>query len=190
MPSFPPSQREPDLVDLFTLPGFRFDIRYVSNNNFLGTVVYPPSPRVFLQRPAAEALARAHRRLATHGFGILVHDAYRPWHVTWMFWEATPLHQRQFVADPSLGSLHNRGCAVDCSLYALDSLVAVEMPSVYDEFTRRAYADFEGGTSVQRWHRDVLRHAMEAEGFTVNPSEWWHFDYADWRLYGVLDVPV
>ena len=43
-------------------------------------------PRAFLQRPAAQALLRVRRRLKARGLGLLVHDAYRPWHVTRMFW--------------------------------------------------------------------------------------------------------
>jgi D-alanyl-D-alanine dipeptidase len=30
---------------------------------------------------------------------------------------------------------------------------------------------------------------MESEGFTVNEDEWWHFDYKDWKQYGILNVP-
>ena len=39
--------------------------------------------------------------------------------------------------------------------------------------------------SLQRWHRDLLRRSMEAEGFTVFESEWWHFDYKDWQKYPI-----
>jgi len=55
----------------------------------------------------------------------------------------------------------------------------------YDESTPRAYAFYPGGTSLQRWHRALLRRLMEAEGFAVNPEEWWHFDYKDWRRYAI-----
>ena len=181
--------REPDLVDLATLdPTIRFDIRYATTNNFMGAVFYR-EPRAFLQRPAAEALLRAHRRLASYGYGLLIHDGYRPWHVTKMFWDATPEELRVFVADPSNGSRHNRGCAVDLTLYDLATGEPVEMPSGYDEFSPRAYADYPGGTSLQRWHRELLRQVMEAEGFRVYDAEWWHFDYRDWREYPILNVP-
>ena len=59
------------------------------------------------------------------------------------------------------------------------------MPGSYDEFSHRSYPDYPGGTARQRWHRDLLRRVMEAEGFAVNPGEWWHFDYRDWREYGI-----
>jgi D-alanyl-D-alanine dipeptidase len=59
------------------------------------------------------------------------------------------------------------------------------MPTDHDEFSDRAYPDYLGGTSLTRWRRDLLRHAMEDEGFSVYHAEWWHFDYRDWRQYPI-----
>jgi len=177
--------RESELVDLTSLdPTIDLDVRYASTNNFMNAVFYEDS-RVFLQRPAADAVVRAHQALATHGYGLLIHDGYRPWYVTKMFWDATPTHQREFVANPTSGSRHNRGAAVDLSLYDLLTGEPIEMPGSYDEFSHRSYWDYPGGTARQRWHRDLLRQVMESEGFTVNSGEWWHFDHRDWREYGI-----
>lgn len=188
----PPRQKgqflKPDLVDVTLLDDtIRLDIRYATTNNFLGTPVYT-SARAYLQRPAAEALVRVHRKLATQGYGLLIHDAYRPWHVTKMFWEATPQQQRIFVANPSPGSRHNRGCAVDLTLYDRKTGKVIPMVSGYEEMTDRAYADYPGGTSLQRYHRDLLRRAMAAEGFAAIETEWWHFDYQDWSKYPILNL--
>jgi len=136
----------------------------------------------------AEAVVRANHKLRKYGYGLLIHDAYRPWYVTKVFWDATPDDKKIFVADPSKGSRHNRGCAVDLTLYDLKTGKAVEMVSTYDETTDRAHADYPGGTSLQRWHRKLLREAMEAEGFAVYPPEWWHFDYKDWQKYRIGNV--
>jgi D-alanyl-D-alanine dipeptidase len=175
----------PDLVELRNLDStLHFDIRYATTNNFVGEKFYSQA-RAFLQSPAADALVRVHRALRQMGYGLLIHDAYRPWYVTKMFWDATPVEQKEFVADPSKGSRHNRGCAVDLSLYDLNTGSAVEMASGYDEFSHRAYPEYPGGTSLQRWHRKTLREAMEAEGFKVFEWEWWHFDYKDWRHYPI-----
>jgi CubicO group peptidase (beta-lactamase class C family)/D-alanyl-D-alanine dipeptidase len=176
--------RRPDLVELTTLDDtIKLDIRYATDNNFLGTPLYT-SAHAYLQRPAAQALVRIHRKLAEQGFGLLIYDAYRPWHVTKMFWEATPEKDRIFVADPSKGSRHNRGCAVDLTLYERKTGKVVPMVSGYDEFSDRAYPEYLGGTSVQRWHRDLLRRAME-EAFTVYEAEWWHFDFKEWTKYSI-----
>jgi D-alanyl-D-alanine dipeptidase len=177
-----------DLVELTKLdPTIRLEIRYATTNNFLGTVFYSQG-RAFMQRPAAEAVVRANRRLKAMGYGLLVHDAYRPWYVTKVFWDATPDDKKVFVADPSKGSRHNRGCAVDLTLYDLKTKKPVEMVSTYDETTDRAYPDYPGGTSLQRYNRKLLREAMEAEGFTVYQAEWWHFDYKDWQKYRIGNV--
>ena len=123
-----------------------------------------------------------------HGFGLFIYDGYRPWQVTKMFFDATPDSLKLFVADPARGSRHNRGCAVDLTLYDLATGEPVEMTSGYDEFTARAYPDYPGGTARARYHREVLRDAMEAHGFTVYEAEWWHFDYKDWREYSIMNV--
>jgi D-alanyl-D-alanine dipeptidase len=188
-PAEPGEFRAADLVELArVVPDLRLEIRYATSNNFLGTPVYEQA-RAFLQRPAAEALARAARTLRGAGFGVLVFDAYRPWYVTKIFWDATPDDKKQFVANPAEGSRHNRGCAVDLSLYDLKTGRAVSMPSGYDEMTDRADADYSGGTDAERQRRAVLRRAMEAQGFTVYPYEWWHYDYRDWKLYRIGNTP-
>lgn len=174
-----------DLVELKKLdPTIKLDIRYATSNNLFGTVFYS-QPRAFLQRAPAEALVRINRKLKASGYGLLVHDGYRPWYVTKVFWDATPDDKKLFVADPSQGSRHNRGAAVDLSLYDLKTGKPVEMVSTYDETTDRAYPDYPGGTSLQRWQRNLLRSAMEADGFTVYEAEWWHFDYKDWKRYRI-----
>lgn len=182
-PKEPGRRAKPDLVDVGRLDStIRLDIRYATTENFIGAQFYSQA-RAFLQRPAAEALLRVHRALRPLGYGLLIHDAYRPWYVTKMFWDATPESQKQFVADPQKGSRHNRGCAVDLSLYDRTTGRPVEMTSGYDEFSHRAYPNYPGGTSLQRWYRSLLSRAMEAEGFKVFAWEWWHFDYKDWNDY-------
>jgi D-alanyl-D-alanine dipeptidase len=182
-------KRQADLVELTTVDStIKLDIRYATANNFAGRPVYTEA-RAFLQRPAADALARAHRSLRDHGYGLVIFDGYRPWRVTKLFWDITPPEKREFVADPAKGSKHNRGCAVDLSLYDLQTGREVEMPSGYDEMSERAYPTYSGGTAESRRLRDLLRTAMEREGFIVEPNEWWHFNYKDWQHYPILDIP-
>jgi CubicO group peptidase (beta-lactamase class C family)/D-alanyl-D-alanine dipeptidase len=177
--------KKPDLVELRGLDStIKYDIRYATSNNFMGTPFYTSS-HAFMQRPAAEAVARASAELRKLGYGLLIHDAYRPWYVTKMFWDGTPPDKHVFVADPSQGSRHNRGCAVDLTLYDLKTGAPIRMTGGYDEMTDRSYPLYPGGATPQRWHRDLLRHAMEAQGFNVYEAEWWHFDYKDWRSYPI-----
>src|SRR5512146_939714 len=188
----PPEEKgdflKPDLVELVKLdPTIKLDIRYASDNNFMGTPFYDEA-RAFLQRPAAEAVARVNRKLKQLGYGLIIHDGYRPWYVTKMFWDGTPADKHDYVANPQEGSRHNRGCAVDLSLYDLKTGREVDMPSGYDEMSERAHADYQGGTAEQRRLRDLLRREMETQGFQVYPFEWWHFDYRDWKKYPIMNV--
>jgi D-alanyl-D-alanine dipeptidase len=187
-PKDPAATRAADLVELVKLdPTITLDIRYAGANNFLGRPVYKEA-RAFLQRPAAEALVKAHRELAKSGYGLLIHDGYRPWAITKLFWDMTSGFQREFVADPKTGSKHNRGCAVDLTMYDLATGQAVEMPGGYDEMTPRSYPEYPGGPPEARAKRDLLRRVMESHDFTVEPNEWWHFNYKDWKEYPLLDI--
>jgi D-alanyl-D-alanine dipeptidase len=181
--------RKPELVELIKLdPTFRLDIRYATSNNFTGKPVYTQA-RAFLQRPAAEALVKVNSELKQLGYGLVIFDGYRPWSVTKIFWDLTPAEKRKFVADPKKGSMHNRGCAIDLTLFELASGKVVQMTGEYDEMSERSYPGYKGGTDEQRRMRDLLRTKMEANGFTVYEFEWWHFDYKDWKLYRIENVP-
>ncbi|MBJ6110988.1 M15 family metallopeptidase [Hymenobacter sp. BT523] len=181
--------RAPELVELQKLdPTIQLDIRYATARNFVGRPVYAQA-RAFLQRPAAEALVQVNQELAPLGYRLLVFDGYRPWRVTKLFWDLTPPDKKEFVADPSKGSRHNRGCAIDLSLWDIAAGREVPMTGEYDEMSPRSYVAYAGGTPEQRAARDLLRRHMEAHGFTVLPAEWWHFDYKDWKAYPIQDVP-
>jgi D-alanyl-D-alanine dipeptidase len=180
--------READLIELNKLDKtIKLDIRYARHDNFVGRPVYPEA-RAFLQKPAAEAVVRVHKKLKKLGLGLMIFDGYRPWRITKLFWEVTPEDKRKFVANPQVGSRHNRGCAVDLSIYDLKTKKLVDMPSDFDEFTERASPDYAGASEIQINNRDLLRKMMEAEGFIVNKNEWWHFDYKDWQDYAIYDI--
>lgn len=182
--------RAPDLAEINRLdPSVRLDIRYATANNFTGHTLYTQA-RAFLQRPAARALLQVQRALRPQGYGLVVFDAYRPWFVTQSLWDSASAADRLkgYVADPRTGSKHNRGCAVDLSLYDLRSGEEIAMPSGYDEFSERAHPAYAGGTEASQRARDLLRAAMEAEGFTVSTEEWWHFNYRDWPKYRLMNV--
>lgn len=182
------NKREADLVELNKLDKtIKLDIRYARSDNFVGSPVYTEA-RAFLQRPAAEALLRVHKQLKKQGLGLVIFDGYRPWTVTKLFWEVTPEDKRKFVANPKNGSRHNRGCAVDLSIYDLKTGKLLPMPSDFDDFSDKAHPEYKGGTAEETRNRDLLRKLMEAESFTVNANEWWHYDYKDWQSYALYDI--
>jgi D-alanyl-D-alanine dipeptidase len=178
----------PDLVDVARLvPDAVLDLRYATGDNFLGRALYPEA-RCLLLRPAAERLARAAARLRRRGYRLILWDCYRPLSVQREMWRLQP--RPGYVGDPRRGSHHNRGAAVDLSLAAADGR-PVEMPTPFDTFDRRAHAGaVEGISEAARRHRRLLREALEAEGFLVNPREWWHFAARDASRHPLLDVPL
>ena len=188
LPIDPAADLAPDLVDLARFdPRLRFDIRYATPANFMGRVLYPVA-RAVAQRPVAEALSRVQTRAEATGHGLLIFDAYRPWRITRAMWEATPPEKREFVANPATGSRHNRGCSIDLSLHR--DGVEVTMPSPYDDFTPAAYRSNTTAPPAALLASRILEEWMVAEGFVPLANEWWHYDWAEWRRYPILDVPL
>lgn len=188
LPQDPAASATPDLVDLARLdPRLRFDIRYATSANFMGRVLYPLA-RAVAQRPVAEALSRVQTRAEAAGYGLLIFDAYRPWRITKAMWDQTPAEKREFVADPRTGSRHNRGCSIDLSLHK--GGVEVVMPSPYDDFTPAAYRSNTAAPAEALALSRMLEDWMVAEGFVPLPNEWWHYDWAEWRRYPIMDVPL
>lgn len=184
----PTSTAGAPLVDAAALlPGAVQDIRYATADNLTGRPLYPVARCLLLPGPAGR-LVRAAARLAAQGYRLVLHDCYRPLSAQRALWAAMP--KVGFVADPATGSHHNRGAAVDLSL-ADAAGRPVAMPTAFDAFGPRARAGATAGIGpVALRNRRVLRTAMEAEGFRVNPAEWWHFDAPEAAGAPLLDLPL
>ncbi|HSN68725.1 MAG TPA: M15 family metallopeptidase [Thermoanaerobaculia bacterium] len=168
------------------VPGAVLDIRYATPDNFMKEPLYP-RPAALLRCGPALALAAVQRDLAPRGLGLKVFDAYRPYGVTEKMWER--FKDPDYVADPAKGSRHNRGAAVDVTLVELSTGRELPMPTPYDDFTPAASSTFPDVPEEARRNRATLKDAMEARGFVVLPSEWWHFDFEGWQRYDLLDLP-
>lgn len=172
-------------VDLQTIdPTIIVDLRYARADNFLGRAVYEDT-RCFLRRGTAERLARVQKRLRAQGYGLKVWDGYRPLSVQRKMWEIMP--DPRYVADPSKGSRHNRGAAVDVTLVDAQGKEC-EMPTPFDDFSPKAAADNMDVTPLALKHRQILQQAMTAEGFTIYEAEWWHFNDPEWQKYPIVDI--
>ncbi len=155
----------------------QIDLKYATQDNILGRAVYHPKAQAYLLQPAAQALHRVAQMLAPQGFGLWIYDAYRPWSVTKTFWDSVSVSERDYFADPDQGSMHNRGLAVDLSLFFLNSGQEVEMPSLFDETTPRAWHNYEDCSDQAKRHRKTLKSAMIGQGFVPVPNEWWHYNF-------------
>ncbi len=189
------SAQDYDLVEIIRLdPTIVLDIRYATANNFAGQQVYP-SCRCFLRRAAAERLCMIQRELREQGIGLKVFDGYRPFSVQEIFWSIFPVlgyvAQPIRAADGSMvsGSKHNRGAAVDLTLIDLTTGQELEMPSGYDDLSKKAHRNYAAMTPVAAQNCRLLENVMAKYGFEPLPTEWWHFDLAGWRAFELLDVP-
>ncbi|MFZ9503030.1 MAG: M15 family metallopeptidase [Cyclobacteriaceae bacterium] len=177
---------ENELLDMRQLlPDAQFDVTYAGTNNFLKRKIYP-TPDLFMRAPAARALVRASEIVKEKGFGLLLFDGYRPYSVTELFYEE--IGDTTFVADPRKGSKHNRGMAIDLSLYDLKTGKQVLMPTAYDEASPKAYQDYAEGDPLALKNRAILREAMEQVGFSIFKYEWWHYDYQGWENCPTYDI--
>lgn len=181
-------QSNPDmeLVDLKKhIPDAVFDVRYATENNFTGEIIYD-SPIAFARLPVAEALIEVQDSLKKVGLTLVFFDAYRPYSATVKFYEVYP--DKRFVAHPKDGSRHNRGCAVDISLADASDGTYLEMPTEFDDFTDRASPDYPDLPEHVKENRDFLIDIMSDHGFSVYPNEWWHFDFNGWEKYPLMDI--
>lgn len=160
------------------------DIRYATTNNFLKRKLYPVA-RCVLRGAAARRLSQVQDDLSRNGLGLKVYDCYRPLSVQKQMWQVMP--DSRFVANPANGSRHNRGAAVDVTLIDRNGK-ELEMPTGFDDFTEKAYTNYNGGTSQSRNNRQILQNAMKKYGFIPLETEWWHFDALGWDKFSLLDV--
>ena len=176
-----------ELVEITKIsPRIRLDIRYATVNNFTGKKVYT-SERCFLRSKTAERLHLVQLALEKQGLGLKIYDAYRPLSIQKVFWKLKP--DPCYVADPSVGSKHNRGASVDLTL--VDQFgKELSMPTEFDEFSEKASRKYMGCSKEARKNRKLLEQAMKAQGFIPFEHEWWHFDDPEWESYPVLDHAI
>ena len=178
-----PSMKMVDLEQF--IPDIKTDIRYATKNNFTKEVIYT-QPKAFARKPVAFALRMVQDSLAKLGLGLLVFDAYRPFAATVKLFEIYP--HPGFVADPAMGSRHNRGCAVDISLVDLKTGKELHMPTEFDDFSERAHPSYMKLPDEAIKNRQLLFDIMDHFGFDHLDYEWWHFDFRGWEKFPLMDI--
>jgi D-alanyl-D-alanine dipeptidase len=177
---------EKELVDLEKIiPDMVMDIRYATTNNFMKEKIYTLS-KAYARKPVAEALKRAQLEFNKMGLGIIMYDAYRPYKATVKFYEL--YRDTTYVASPYRGSRHNRGCALDMSIVDLKTKKELKMPTEFDSFKKEAWPSTPIADPEARKNRELIIKVMKNNGFKVNSSEWWHFDFIGWQKYEVMDI--
>lgn len=176
------------LVEIKEAEGIKVNSIYGKADNFFGAPLYKDE-RLMLAAPAVEALQQVKQDLARFGYGLVVWDAYRPWSASKLANLALPEKSKDMLEDPEKkGSPHNTGRAVDVGLYDLKTGEALDMISGFDEPSFRQYSSYTGGTSKQRYLRNLLREVMEINGFSGIEMEWWHFEFDKKSEYAHLNI--
>jgi D-alanyl-D-alanine dipeptidase len=166
-------------------PAVAVDIRYSTQNNFTGKDLYGDFDACYLHETAALKLEEAARDLSRQhpGWKLLLFDCLRPRSVQKILWnEVKGTAQEPYIADPSSGSVHNYGYAVDLSLID-DKGRELDMGTPYDTFDilsrptqERTFLKNGKLTRKQVHNRKILRKVMTHAGFIQLPDEWWHYD--------------
>ncbi len=163
------------------------DLRYSSENNFIGKDLYGSLEEAYLQPESLDKLLKASKLLKEQhpDLRLLIYDTTRPRRVQQILWDEVdiPIEERsQYVADPQSGSIHNYGGAVDLTLVD-ETGQELDMGTDYDDFSQKAHIDqeqelIEQGilTKEQVMNRKILRDVMTEAGFIPLRTEWWHFD--------------
>lgn len=178
---------EKQLVDVQKLdPSIIVDLKYASKDNVFGEKFYSKNT-AYLRPKVAERLVKVHRHLQKSGFGLKVWDAYRPFRVQKMMWRIKP--DSRYVANPSTGSVFNRGAAVAVTLVDSEGKEQ-EMPTGFDNFTEQAHHSYQACSWTASHNRHILKKAMEKFGLLSVESEWWHYNDIDAGSYDILDLPL
>ena len=170
------------------IPDLIYDLRYATPQNFSGKRMYPKgTPSSFLRVDAANALKKAADSLRQYGYGVIIFDAYRPFGVTVRFWKL--IKDERYVANPSKGSGHNRGIALDLTLYDLKTGTELNMGTGFDNFSDTAHHSFENLPAPIARNRYLLKSIMTKAGFNALETEWWHYALPNPTAYSILDIP-
>ena len=175
------------MIEIKTLiPKVIYDLRYATNNNFTHTKLYKNGNSTFLRLSVTRALRGVQNELIEKGYGLKIFDAYRPYAVTKKMWDL--IHDDRYVSDPSKGSGHNRGLAIDLTIIRLIDSSELDMGTGFDNFTDSAHHTFKNLDSTVLQNRSLLKQTMEKYGFKAFETEWWHYSWPNDRNYAVLDI--
>lgn len=158
------------------IPNLITDWKYAGYDNFTRQILYN-SPEAYLRNEPAIALAKANKELNIIGLGVILFDAYRPYRVTRLMWAIVP--DERYAANPAKGSGHNRGAAVDLTLYDLKTGKTLDMGTGFDHFSDTAHHDFMALPEQVLKNRQLLKQTMIQHGFIPLNTEWWHYSWPD-----------
>jgi len=151
---------------------FVYDMKYATEDNFLKAKVYDCA-ECYLRLKTVKALVEANNSFMKQGYKIKLFDCYRPLEIQKRMWKI--VSNPKYVADPSKGSIHNRGGAVDITLVDSDGR-ELDMGTTFDHFGIEASHNYLKLDSQIIQNRKVLKETMQKHNFKIFESEWWHYN--------------
>lgn len=172
------------LVDVTVLiPTLIVEMPYATESNHVNKQMYP-FELALLQEDTAYKLKAAQDMFLEDGYSLVIWDAYRPYSVTMQTFEI--IGDPKLAADPSRGSRHNKGAAIDVTLYDLENEEYVDMPTEVREMDLElAKRSSPYMTPEQRVNMEYMEDILGQAGLEPYPGEWWHYNDMD-----ELDAPV
>ena len=178
------------------IPDIEIELKYTTTDNFTKQILYPTSA-CFLAFGAINNLKLVQDSLRnlqfhngmnyTDGLGLKIWDGYRPRSVQYRMWEIVP--DPRYVADPNIGSSHNRGGAVDLTIIDFSTKKELDMPTIFDFFGVEAHHEYMAHPIHVIANRKLLRDLMtNVGGFTIYAEEWWHYKYPPSDNFPLLNV--
>lgn len=190
-------QKLKNFVELSQIaPSIKIEVRYASNNNFIGKPVNGYlTPQIYMTKATAIALVNVQKELNKEGLGLKVFDAYRPQRavdhfIRWCADESDTLMKSKYYPNVAKKDLipkgyiaersgHSRGSTVDLTIINLESKGELDMGTPWDYFGPESAYAFEKLTSEQKGNRKILHDLMLKHGFKPLKEEWWHFTLID-----------
>ena len=180
------------------IPDIEIELKYATAENFTKQILYPTNT-CFLAFGALENLKLVQdslRNLQFHngmnyagGLGLKIWDGYRPRSVQYRMWNIVP--DPRYVADPNIGSSHNRGGAVDLTIIDFFTKKELDMPTVFDFFGVEAHHEYMEHPIHVIVNRELLKNLMTSVGgFSIHAEEWWHYKYPPSDDFPLFDLEL
>lgn len=188
--------------------GIVTEIRYFTDNNFVGTKINGyQSAKCLLTEKAAKSLVAAQADFLAYGLSIKVFDCYRPQQavdhfVTWAK-DINDIKMKAYyypqVAKSELfdkgyiaaKSGHSRASTVDLTLVEKGSFEPLDMGTPWDYFSPLSAGKNPNLSSQVKANRMLLAKVMARHGFKPLKEEWWHFTLNDEPYKNrYFDIPI
>ena len=174
------------------IPDIQIELRYFTNNNFVGKPIDGYNKYVcILSKQATNALKKIQKELGSFNLSLKIYDAYRPQRavnhfIAWAKNINDTLQKQEYYPEVakkdlfkdqyiSSKSRHSSGSTLDVTLVDMKTGEELDMGTPYDYFGPQSWIHYMRLTTQQKANRMLLQNIMLKHGFRQYPQEWWHF---------------